>query len=59
MDSRPDIFIAGNKCWVQASGGKNGIFSDCMCVEIIDPPLGSNTLIGLVAIVFCVEFIPV
>ena len=57
MDSRQEVFIAVNKCWVQALGVKDRIFKDCICVKIIDPPLGSNKLIGLVAIVFCDEFI--
>ena len=59
IDNKPDVFITGNKRRVQALGGKDGIFNDRMCVEIIDPPLGSNAIVGLFAIGFCVEFIPV
>ena len=58
MDNKPDFFIDGNKCWVQTLGGTHGRFNNCMCVEIIDPPLRNNTLIEVVTIVFSFEFIP-
>lgn len=43
---------------MQASGNKDRIFNDRICVGAIDPPLGINVLIGVVAIVLYGESIP-
>ena len=48
IDNRPDVFMSGNRCCEHASGGSDGMWRWRMRVDVIRPPLGSVTVIGLI-----------
>ena len=50
MESRPDVFMLGNKCCEQASGGSEGMLRYRIRVDVIRSPLGRTTVTGEVSI---------
>lgn len=48
IDNSPDVFMSGNRCCEHASGGSDGMRRWRTRVEVIRPPLGNVTVIGLI-----------
>ena len=53
MDNSPVVVICGNKCWMHASCGRDGMSSMRVWVDDMVLPFGNNTLIDFFTFLLC------
>ena len=58
MESKPEVFMLGDKCSEQASGGSEGMLRYRIRVDGIRSPLGRTTVTGEVSIFEFSFFVP-
>ena len=53
IDKRPDVVIWGNRCWMHASCGRDGMSRVRVWVDDMVLPFGNITLIGFFTFLLC------